>query len=170
MSGQPMRGEGGRFLKGHKSISPGRPKRTEEAEYTNATVSACTPEQWQRIVAAAVKDCDSPKVSERSAARHFLLKALFGSTPGALVQIANIQTNPAESVRIQPGELRRAVAEVYGVELPETGAETVVSLQADAGPVGKGGLSAVTVDALRRAILGVAEPVSQLQAESTTEE
>lgn len=162
----PMRGEGGRFLPGHKSISPGRPPKNREAEYLNATMTACPPDRWGEIVAAAVADCTRGRASERRSAREFLLKALFGTSPGALVQIANVQTGPTAPVRVHPAELRRIVSEVYGVELPDNGAETLINLRADTETSGQSGLSAVTVDALRRAMFQALDP-AQSQPDAT---
>lgn len=101
---RPIRDQAGRFLPGHKCITPGRPKKETEAAYHRATMTACTPEQWFEIIAAAVQDCSSPKVAERSAARNFLLKAIFGERPGALVQVANFYGDD------QPGAPRLGVS------------------------------------------------------------
>lgn len=135
---RPLRDKSGRFLPGHVNITPGRPKKVTEAAYHAATMTACSPDQWADIIKAAVCDCYSEKVSERSAARTFLLKALFGERPGALVQIANVvKSDPLETalhfvdalaafVRTRAPEHAPAVAELlepFGKALVDAGGD-----------------------------------------------
>jgi hypothetical protein len=162
---RPIRDKSGRFLPGHKPITPGRPKKETEAAYHAATMTACSPDQWADIVKAAVCDCYSDKVSERSAARTFLLKALFGERPGALVQIANMtQADPLESalrviealsafVRTQAPEHAESVAELiepFGKALADAGGDPRALVELADLPPGK--LSPERLERLRQSI------------------
>jgi hypothetical protein len=149
---RPLRDKSGRFLPGHVNITPGRPKKATEAAYHAATMTACSPDQWADIVKAAVCDCYSEKVSERSAARTFLLKALFGERPGALVQIANVvKSDPLETalhfidalaafVRTRAPEHAPAVAELlepFGKALVDAGGDPRALVELSDLPPGK---------------------------------
>ncbi len=117
----------GRFLTGHKG-GPGRPPIETERAYMDATIAACTPTDWARVVKQAVDDSlnDDPKV--KNAARNFLLKALLGSSPDILMQFANIElTDRASSDSSKAGAkgsvsievLRTVWRDVYGLQLDE---------------------------------------------------
>lgn len=71
----------GRFVKGWKG-GPGRPPKLVEERYRDATALGCTIEQWEKIVAAAVADCESADPSERASARNFIARVLFASESG----------------------------------------------------------------------------------------
>ena len=68
-----QRGRGGRFAQGN-SGGPGRPRRATESAYLQATVSACSVDDWQGIVAAAVQEA---KEGDRYA-REWLARYLIG--------------------------------------------------------------------------------------------
>ena len=84
---------------------------------------AVTPENWQQVVERAVADslCDDPRT--RGFGRRFLLHALFGEKPGALVQIANINTaDPLGGGKLDAEGMERLhqiVRQVYGIDLVE---------------------------------------------------
>jgi|MudIll2142460700_1097286.scaffolds.fasta_scaffold3332860_1 hypothetical protein len=69
-----LRDEKGHFVKGHPSITPGRPKKSREERYYRITMMTCTFEDWKEIVERAVKDAkkgDAP-------ARRWLSEYLVG--------------------------------------------------------------------------------------------
>lgn len=121
----PVRDDRGRFLPGNPG-SPGRPPKATEDEYHRATMDGCGVEDWRRIVARAVEDCESPKVTERNAARAFLLRAIFGQAPGAMVQIANLNQdpNPLGTAR----RLLKALGDFASAEHPEHAASLAAIL------------------------------------------
>jgi hypothetical protein len=111
-----IRSEKGTFLPGSGG-GPGRKPQEVEREYLEATMAACTPAQWARIVEKAVEETqdDDPRV--RQMARGFLLKALMGSSPSVVMQYANVIKIEQDS---KDGEFyRRLLAERMAVILSE---------------------------------------------------
>lgn len=161
----PVRDDRGRFLPGNPG-SPGRKPQATEAEYHRATMKGCTVEDWERIVSRAVKDCESPKVAERNAARSFLLRALFGQAPGALVQIANLSQDPDPLGTAR--RLLQALGDFAAAEHPEHAASVAAILAPFGERLVKAGgrvedltaaerpkgLSPMAIESLRAAILG----------------
>lgn len=64
-------------MKGHKSISPGRPKQKREDRFMKITQSACTLADWRDIVKAAVGQAKKGD----AAARRWLGDYLLGPPP-----------------------------------------------------------------------------------------
>ena len=95
-----QRDKNGRFLQGN-TCSTGRPPRETEKAYSEATMSACTPAEWATIVKKAVNDCNDDDMRVVNAARNFLLKALYGSSPSVVMQYANIVTQENEQNQAQ---------------------------------------------------------------------
>lgn len=71
------RDEQGRFLPGHSLAGPGRPKRTTEIEYLNATAQKVSLDKWGDIVERAIDDA----VKGDKDARRWLSDYLIGKPP-----------------------------------------------------------------------------------------
>lgn len=102
----------GLFTKGNKG-GPGRPRRAVEKRYFEATIESCSLKDWSRIIRRAVDDTEDQNPLTRDRARSFLLKALFGTQPGALVQINNIVDPPPT-----PPDLLTTIRQIYGIGPP----------------------------------------------------
>ena len=74
---ETTRDKNGRFVKGCKSISPGRPKQKREDRFMAITQSACTFADWRKIVKKAVEQA----VEGNTAARKWLSDYLLGPPP-----------------------------------------------------------------------------------------
>jgi hypothetical protein len=94
-----MRDDKGRWLPGGAG-GPGRKPVATEREYYEATMSACSPVEWSNVVRKAFEETQDNDYRIRRAARDFLLKALFGSSPAVLVQYAQVlQVETKESIK-----------------------------------------------------------------------
>ena len=74
----------GRFLKGAKSPSPGRPPRRVEEQYLAATIGGCSIDEWSGIVAKAVEQAsEGDRFARDFLARYLLpeqaIKLLIGA-------------------------------------------------------------------------------------------
>ena len=74
----------GRFLKGAKSPSPGRPPRRVEEQYLAATIGGCSIDEWSAIVAKAVEQAsEGDRFARDFLARYLLpeqaIKLLIGA-------------------------------------------------------------------------------------------
>jgi hypothetical protein len=81
------------FQKG-KPPGPGRPRRETERSYLNATMSACTPEDWIQITRKAVEDAKRGSAT----ARRWLSDILIGRDPLALREVIDDLRDVLESV------------------------------------------------------------------------
>jgi hypothetical protein len=60
-----VRDSGGKFVKGHPSVTPGRPKKSREERYYKITMTTCTFDDWKLIVERAIKDAQKGDASAR---------------------------------------------------------------------------------------------------------
>lgn len=75
-----IRDDKGRWLPGTGG-GPGRKSVASEREYYEATMSACSPEEWAGVVRAAFEESGHEDFKVRNAARLFLTRTIFGSNP-----------------------------------------------------------------------------------------
>lgn len=104
----------GLFVKGNKG-GPGRPRRAVEKQYYRATIESCSLKDWARAIRRAVADADDPNPLTRDRARSFLLKALFGTQPGAVVQINTI-AEPQPKPKPDFPAVMEMIHRIYGIE------------------------------------------------------
>lgn len=69
-----VRDKNGRFVKGHPSVTPGRPKKEREENYYRILTDAVTPADWEAIILKAVEQAKRGD----STARKFLADYLIG--------------------------------------------------------------------------------------------
>ena len=73
MENRKDRDSNGRFLKGAKSPSPGRPPRRVEEQYLSATIGGCGVDKWRAIVAKAVEQATEGDRHARDFLARYLL-------------------------------------------------------------------------------------------------
>ena len=111
------RDDNGRFVKGHKSISPGRPKQKREDRFMAITQSACTFADWRKIVKKAVDQA----TAGNPVARKWLSDYLLGPPPQRIEHTAPegiVVTHHFENA------LKRAYQDDSTGQIPDDGGES----------------------------------------------
>ena len=103
MENRKDRDSKGRFLKGAKSPSPGRPPRRVEEQYLAATIGGCSLDEWSAIVAKAVEQAtEGDRFARDFLARYLLpeqaLKLVFGAQEESSADVVFEVTIPAPRI------------------------------------------------------------------------
>ena len=109
----------GRFLKGAKSPSPGRPPRRVEEQYLAATIGGCSLDEWGAIVAKAVEQAaEGDRFARDFLARYLLpeqaIKLLIGARDEDKAETRRVIEVAIPGPRIGPHGSQAIEGEVVG--------------------------------------------------------
>lgn len=94
-----VRDKKGRFVKGHESITPGRPKKSREERYLEILISTVTEQDWQAIIMRAVADAKRGDATARKWLADYIIgppverKEISGADGNALrIEIVDVDS------------------------------------------------------------------------------